>query len=109
MGGGPHPLFCPPGYAQTGEGHMTERGSREQGHAGTGSSPLCPSFPFLHTTAMRKGHTQSQKWHGGPPSSPSLHAGATRKRAATWEWEPACPVTPRLALSCDVRSSLSSS
>src|SRR6266702_2374058 len=91
MGGGPHPLFCPPGYAQTGEGHATERGSRERGRAGTGSPPLCPSFPLSHTTATRKGHTQSQKRRGGPPSSPSLHAGATRKRAAAWEWEPACP------------------
>src|SRR6266702_4404859 len=91
MGGGPHPLFCPPGYAQTGEGHATERGSRERGRAGTGSPPLCPSFPLLHTTATREDHTQSQKQRSGPPSSPSLHAGATRKRAAAWEWEPACP------------------
>src|SRR6266702_991504 len=56
-----------------------------------GKPPLCPSFPLLHTMATREGHTQSQKWHGGPPSSPSLHTGATRKRVAAWEWEPACP------------------
>ncbi len=77
--GGLHPLFCPPSYAQTREGHATERGLQEWGHAGTGSPPLCPSFPLSHMMATCEGHTQSQKRRSGPPSSPSLRAGATRK------------------------------
>src|SRR6266702_2016296 len=64
--------------------HKPGRGTRLRGGRENGAvweqeaPPLCPSFPLSHTMVTRKGHTQSQKQRGGPPSSQFVRRGNTQ-------------------------------
>src|SRR6266702_412768 len=75
MGGGLHPLFCPPGYAQTGKGHTTERGSQERGCAGMGSPPFAPPSPSRTRQRRARATPNPRSGAVGPPPPPVCAQG----------------------------------